>query len=54
MQRSRGGVPVITISMPTRYLHTVNEMVSIADIKSAVALLTTYLEKAHIGDYTLD
>jgi tetrahedral aminopeptidase len=54
MQRSRGGVPVITISMPTRYLHTVNEMVSIADIKSAVALLTTYLEKAHIGDYKLD
>lgn len=54
MQRSRGGMPVITISMPTRYLHTVNEMVSIADIKSAISLLTAYLESAHTGDYRLD
>jgi tetrahedral aminopeptidase len=54
MQRSRGGMPVITISMPTRYLHTVNEMVSIEDINSAVALLTAYLADAHTGDYRLD
>jgi tetrahedral aminopeptidase len=54
MQRSRGGVPVITISMPTRYLHTVNEMVSIDDLKSAIALLTAYLESAHDGDYRFD
>jgi tetrahedral aminopeptidase len=54
MQRSRSGMPVITISMPTRYLHTVNEMVSIADIKSAISLLTAYLESAHSGDYRLE
>ncbi len=54
MQRSRAGMPVITISMPTRYLHTVNEMVSIADIHSAISLLGAYLETAHSGDYRLD
>lgn len=54
IQRSRGGVPAITISMPTRYLHTVNEMVSIDDIQSAISLLTAYLESAHSGDYRLD
>jgi putative aminopeptidase FrvX len=51
MQRTRTGVPVITISMPTRYLHTVNEMVSIDDITSGIRLLTRYLESAHAGDY---
>jgi tetrahedral aminopeptidase len=54
MQRSRAGMPVITLSMPTRYLHTVNEMVSIADINSTITLLKTYLEQAHAGDYQFD
>jgi tetrahedral aminopeptidase len=54
MQRTRGGVPVITISTPTRYLHTVNEMVSIDDLQSAIRLLTAYLETAHEGDYRFD
>jgi putative aminopeptidase FrvX len=54
IQRNRGGVPAITISMPTRYLHTVNEMVSIDDIKSTISLLTAYLETAHTGDYRFD
>ncbi|TVR71405.1 MAG: M42 family peptidase [Sphaerobacteraceae bacterium] len=54
MQRSRAGMPVITLSMPTRYLHTVNEMVSKDDIAAAITLLTAYLETAHTGDYRLD
>ena len=51
IQRTRAGVPAITISMPTRYLHTVNEMVNIDDIKAGISLLTRYLEDAHNGDY---
>jgi tetrahedral aminopeptidase len=47
-------MPAITLSMPTRYLHTVNEMVSKDDIASTITLLTAYLESAHLGDYRLD
>jgi len=51
IQRSRGGVPSFTLSVPTRYVHTVNEMAHKADIESAVSLLARYLEEAHTRDY---
>ena len=51
IQRSRGGVPSFTLSIPTRYIHSVNEMAHISDIEAAIALLTRYLEDAHTGDY---
>jgi endoglucanase len=51
MQRSRGGLPSITLSVPTRYIHTVNEMVCEKDVESAINLLARYLECAHGGDY---
>ena len=51
IQRSRGGVPSFTLSIPTRYVHTVNEMASLSDIQSAVDLLSRYLEEAHTRDY---
>ena len=47
MQRSRSGVRAFTLSIPCRYVHTVNEMVSIGDVDNAVYLLTQYLEEAH-------
>ena len=50
---SRSGAPVITLSFPTRYVHTVNEMCSIADIQAGVRLLATFIEHAHEGVYTL-
>ena len=53
MQLSRAGMPVITISLPTRYLHTVNEMANIDDIQAEITLLARYLEEAHNGDYRL-
>lgn len=53
MQRTRAGVPVITLSTPTRYLHTVNEMAHVDDIEGAVNLLARYLEDVHNGDYRL-
>jgi len=51
MQLSRAGMPVITISLPTRYLHTVNEMAHVDDIQAEIDLLARYLEDAHNGDY---
>ncbi len=47
IQQSRGGVPVITISLPVRYVHTVNEMAYVLDIDATVALVARFLETAH-------
>jgi tetrahedral aminopeptidase len=51
IQRSRGGVPSFTLSIPTRYVHTVNETAAVADIEAAVSLLARYLEDAHTRTY---
>ncbi|MBX6341442.1 MAG: M20/M25/M40 family metallo-hydrolase, partial [Thermomicrobiaceae bacterium] len=53
MQTSRAGMPAITISVPTRYLHTVNEMANVEDIQATIQLVARYLEDAHRGDYRL-
>jgi endoglucanase len=44
IQMSRAGVASITLSTPTRYVHTVTEMVAKSDLEAAVKLLTSYLE----------
>lgn len=51
MQRTRGGVASITLSTPTRYIHTVNEMANVGDIEAGITLLTRFLEEAHKVDY---
>ena len=51
MQRTQRGVPAITLSIPTRYVHTVNELANTGDIDGCVALLTRYLEDAGARDY---
>jgi tetrahedral aminopeptidase len=53
VQRLHGGIPTITLSVPCRYVHTPNEMVSEDDVQAAINLLARYLEEAHTGDYTL-
>ena len=53
VQRLHGGVAAITLSIPCRYAHTVNEMASAADVEAAITLLARYLEEAHTGDYAL-
>jgi putative aminopeptidase FrvX len=53
VQRQHGGIPAITLSIPCRYAHTVNEMVSAADVQAGIDLLARYLEEAHSGDYAL-
>jgi endoglucanase len=54
IQRLRAGVSVFTLSIPARYIHTVNETVAINDVDRAVKLLTAYLERAHTLDLAAD
>ena len=47
------GAAAITISIPSRYVHTVNEMVNLGDLDAASSLLARFLEQAHTGEYGL-
>ncbi len=51
IQKVGAGIPVVTLSVPTRYIHTVNEMASVSDIEASITLLARYLEDAHTGQY---
>ncbi|PTA68889.1 endoglucanase [Deinococcus arcticus] len=44
IQRSRGGVPSVTLSLPTRYIHTVVEAVQVDDLRAGLSLLLAYLQ----------
>ncbi len=44
IQRSRAGVKTITLSVPTRYIHTVTETVHRGDVEATKTLLRRYLE----------
>src|SRR5437773_1706651 len=44
MQRSRGGFRTMTLSVPTRYIHTVTECIHKRDLQSAIDLLAAWLE----------
>jgi len=52
MQKAPGGVPVITISVPCRYVHTTVEMVNKNDIQATIDLLAAYLNAPGNMDYT--
>jgi putative aminopeptidase FrvX len=54
VQRLHGGIPSFTLSIPTRYVHTVNETVHSDDLDASVALLARYIEDAHNGRYLYD
>ncbi|MGB3305598.1 MAG: hypothetical protein WBA63_05385 [Thermomicrobiales bacterium] len=49
--RTRSGVTVCTLSVPARYIHTVNEMASQRDVEATVTLLARYLEDAADRSY---
>lgn len=53
-QRAQDGVFTCTISIPSRYVHTVNEMVSVKDLDAAVDLLAAFLVAAGSADYGYD
>jgi endoglucanase len=44
MQRTRGGIRVMTLSVPTRYIHTVTECIHKKDLQAAIDLLAAWLE----------
>lgn len=44
MQRAGAGYRAMTLSIPTRYIHTVTETIHKADLQSAVDLLAAWLE----------
>jgi endoglucanase len=44
IQRTRGGYPAMTLSIPTRYIHTVTESVHTRDLQSAIDLLAAWME----------
>lgn len=44
LQRAATGCAGITLSIPTRYIHTVNEMVHKHDVQAAIDLLAAYLQ----------
>ncbi len=54
MQLTREGTPAITLSLPTRYVHSVNEMADQGDLAACVTLLARYLEVAGSRDYGFD
>ena len=45
IQRARAGKRVITLSIPTRYVHSVNELVHKEDVQAGIDLLAAYLKK---------
>lgn len=53
MQLARSGSAAITLSTPTRYVHTVNEMANKADVQAVITLLARFLERAHDIEYSL-
>ena len=51
VQRQHGGIPSFTLSIPTRYVHTVNETIHKKDLKASVDLMARYISDAHNGKY---
>lgn len=52
LQLTRDGAAVATISIPTRYIHSVVESAHKQDIEAAIDLLAGFLEAAHQDGYT--
>lgn len=44
MQRARGGYRAMTLSVPTRYVHTVTECIQKRDLQASIDLLAAWLE----------
>ena len=44
MQTARGGIPVCTISVPCRYIHSACEVIDLRDLEAGVKLLLDYLK----------
>ena len=53
IQLSRGGRAAGLVSVPLRYMHTQNEMLSLGDLEAAIELLTAFVMRLEPGtDFT--
>jgi len=53
IQLAREGAAVVTLSVPTRYVHTVVEAAHKKDIEAAIQLLVAFLARCHEADLRL-
>jgi endoglucanase len=53
IERVQAGCPVITLSVPTRYVHSNVETINKEDLGNTALLLAKFLEQAHTGDFAL-
>ena len=53
IERVQTGCPVITLSVPTRYVHSNVETLNKEDIANTAKLLALFLASAHTGDFSL-
>ena len=53
LQLAREGAAVVTLSIPTRYVHSVVEAAHKRDIEAAIELLAAFLARCHEVDLTL-
>lgn len=53
LQLAREGAAVVTLSIPTRYVHSVVEAAHVRDIEAAIDLLAASLERCHEADLRL-
>jgi len=51
IQRSKSGVPACTLSIPTRYIHSVVEMCHKEDVESSINLICKFLENVHKEEF---
>ncbi len=51
MQKTKTGIPVITLSLPCRYVHTVNEMINKKDVEGTINLLKAFISKADLSQF---
>lgn len=51
--QARGGNAAFTLSIPTRYAHTVNEMARVSDIQACIDLLSVFLSDAGSRRYDI-
>jgi len=53
LQMAQEGTAVVTLSLPTRYVHSVVEMAHTSDLKAAIDLLAAFIEMVDKLDITL-
>ncbi len=53
IQLAREGAAVVTLSVPTRYVHSVVEAAHVDDIEATIKLLTAFLEACHKANLRL-